>query len=194
MTLRRGQRGGTIRGGGRMAARPQKHLTDDERRALQLLAFNPHGATVEALVLGHGFKLQMLDDLVPARLAKRYRVTITADGQTTGVTVTYMKIMAAGRKAIEEREMMAVSPHRPRLTPKRRRALKLLASSRHGVNEELLVRGHGFSRGVLASLVLRGLAAAEHEVMIAWRQGDGGRSGQDYGGGAEGNRGMKATA
>jgi len=84
MTSRRGQRGGTIRGG-RMAARPQKHLTDDERRALQLLAFNPHGATVEALVLGHGFKLKMLDDLVRAKLAKRYRVTITADGQTTGV-------------------------------------------------------------------------------------------------------------
>jgi hypothetical protein len=78
-----------------------------------------------------------------------------------------MKTMAAGRKAIEEREMMAVSPHRPRLSPERRRALKLLASGRHGVNEELLVRGHGFSRAVLASLVLRGLAAAEHEVMIA---------------------------
>jgi hypothetical protein len=150
-----------------MAACPQKHLTDDERRAPQLLAVNPHGATVEALVLGHGFKLQMLDDLVRARLAKRYRVTVTADGQTTGVTVTYMKIMAAGRNAIEEREMMAVSPLGPRLTPERRRALKLLASSRHGVNEELLVRGHGFSRGVLAGLVLRGLAAAEHEVMIA---------------------------
>jgi len=146
-----------------MATRPQKHLTDDERRAPQLLAVNPHGATVEALVLGHGFKLQMLDDLVRARLAKRYRVTVTADGQTTGVTVTYMKIMAAGRK----REMMAVSPLGPRLTPERRRALKLLASSRHGVNEELLVRGHGFSRGVLAGLVLRGLAAAEHEMMIA---------------------------
>ena len=84
-----------------MAARPQKRLTDDERRALQLLAFKPHGATVEALVLGHGFKLQMFDDLVRARLAKRYRVTVTADGQMTGVTVTYMKIMAAGRKAIE---------------------------------------------------------------------------------------------
>jgi hypothetical protein len=84
-----------------MATRPQKHLTDDERRALQLLAFNPDGATVEALVFGHGFKRQMLDDLVRAKLAKRYRVMVTADGQRTGVTVTYMKIMAAGRKAIE---------------------------------------------------------------------------------------------
>ncbi len=81
----------------------RKHLTEDEHRtALQLLAFNPHGATVEALVFGHCFKLQMLDDLVRARLAKRYCLTVTAGGRTTGVTVTYMKIMAAGRKAIEE--------------------------------------------------------------------------------------------
>jgi hypothetical protein len=84
-----------------MAGHPRKHLTDDERRALQLLAFNPHGATVAALVLGHGFGLQMLDDLVRAKLAKRYCVTVTAGGRTTGVSITYMKIMAAGRKAIE---------------------------------------------------------------------------------------------
>jgi hypothetical protein len=85
-----------------MAGRPRKHLTEDEHRALQLLAFNPHGATLEALVFSHGFKLQMLDDLVRARLAKRYCVTVTAGGRTTGVTVTYIKIMAAGRQAIEE--------------------------------------------------------------------------------------------
>jgi hypothetical protein len=54
-----------------------------------------------------------------------------------------------------------------RASAEQRRALALLASSRHGVNEELLVRGHGFSRGVLASLVRCGLAAAEHEVMNA---------------------------
>jgi hypothetical protein len=85
-----------------MAGHPQKRATDDERRALRLLAFNPRGATVEALVLGHGCELRMLTDLVDAKLAKRYRVTVTADGRTTGVTVTYMKITAAGRKAIEE--------------------------------------------------------------------------------------------
>jgi hypothetical protein len=85
-----------------MAGRPRKCVKDDERRALQLLAFNPHGATVAALVFGHGFDLQMLDDLVRAKLAKRYCVTVTAGGRTTGVTVAYMKVMAAGRKAIEE--------------------------------------------------------------------------------------------
>jgi hypothetical protein len=85
-----------------MAGHPRKHLTEDEHRALQLLAFNPEGATVAALVFSHGFKMQMLDDLVRARLAKRYCVTVTAGGRTTGVSVAYMKIMAAGRKAIEE--------------------------------------------------------------------------------------------
>jgi hypothetical protein len=63
----------------------KRRVNPEQRRALQLLACSPFGATVEALVLGHGFKLKMLDDLVRAKLAKRYRVTITADGQTTGV-------------------------------------------------------------------------------------------------------------
>jgi hypothetical protein len=85
-----------------MAGHPRKCVKDDERRALQLLAFNPHGATVAALVFSHGFDLQMLDDLVRARLAKRYCVTITAGGRPAGVAVTYMRIMAAGRKAIAE--------------------------------------------------------------------------------------------
>jgi len=85
-----------------MAGHPRKRLTDDERRALQLLAFNPLGATVAALVFGHGFNLQMLDDLVRARLARCYCVTVTAGGRTTGVSVVYMKIMATGRNALAE--------------------------------------------------------------------------------------------
>jgi hypothetical protein len=53
-----------------------------------------------------------------------------------------------------------------RLSAEQRRALAQLAS-RDGINEELLLRAHGFSRGVLASLVRRGLAAEELEVMKA---------------------------
>jgi hypothetical protein len=49
----------------------------------------------------------------------------------------------------------------PRLSPERRRALELLARDRHGVNAELLVRGHYFSRRVLAGLVRAELAAAK---------------------------------
>jgi len=85
-----------------MAGRPRKHLTDGERRALHLLAFSPWGATEDALVLAHGCDHEMLTGLVDAKLAKRYHVTVTARGRTTGVTVNYMKILAAGRKAIEE--------------------------------------------------------------------------------------------
>jgi hypothetical protein len=54
-----------------------------------------------------------------------------------------------------------------RISMEQERALKLLASSRHGLNEELLLRGHGFSRGVLVSLVRRQLAAREPEVQMA---------------------------
>jgi hypothetical protein len=54
-----------------------------------------------------------------------------------------------------------------RLSAEQRRALTLLASSRHGANEELLIRGHGFSRGMLSSLVRRGLAATDRQVMMA---------------------------
>ena len=55
----------------------------------------------------------------------------------------------------------------PRLTPERRRALKLLASSLEGINEELLVRGHGFRRQMLVGLVRFGLATAERETVKA---------------------------
>src|SRR6266404_2537302 len=45
--------------------------------------------------------------------------------------------------------------------------LELLASSRHGANEELLTLGHGFSRRMLAALLRSGLAAAQREVVKA---------------------------
>jgi hypothetical protein len=43
----------------------------------------------------------------------------------------------------------------------------LLAGSRHGVNAELLIRGHRLSRRVLAGLVRAGLAAAKREMVMA---------------------------
>ena len=55
----------------------------------------------------------------------------------------------------------------PRLPPERRRMLKLLARSRHGVNEELLVHSHGFRRPTIVGLVSAGLAATEREVVKA---------------------------
>ena len=62
---------------------------------------------------------------------------------------------------------MAASPPKPRVSAEQRRALRLLASSRHGVNAALLVHGHGFKRRVLAGLVRRKLTAAEREVAMA---------------------------
>jgi len=55
----------------------------------------------------------------------------------------------------------------PRLTSERRRMLKLLARSRHGVDEELLVHSHSFSRPTIVGLIRAGLAAEEREVMKA---------------------------
>jgi hypothetical protein len=45
--------------------------------------------------------------------------------------------------------------------------LELLASSRHGANEERLALRHGFNRRVLAALLRSGLAAAQREVVKA---------------------------
>ena len=55
----------------------------------------------------------------------------------------------------------------PRLSTERRRALKLLASSRQGINAGLLVFVHGFDRRVLDGLAKTWLGAAEHEVVVA---------------------------
>jgi hypothetical protein len=57
-----------------------------------------------------------------------------------------------------------------RTSSEQRRALTLLASSRDGADEELLVRGHGLSRVVLSSLFRRRLAAREREVAMAGRK------------------------
>jgi hypothetical protein len=62
---------------------------EEECRALELLAGDPRGATEEALVFGHGFKLQMLISLVRAKLAKQCRVTVKARARTIGVS--YMR-------------------------------------------------------------------------------------------------------
>src|SRR5258708_11614271 len=61
---------------------------------------------------------------------------------------------------------MAVLP-RNRLRPEWRQALQLLASSPRGATEEVLVLGHGFSRDMLAMLLLAGLATVVTETLRA---------------------------
>jgi hypothetical protein len=74
---------------------------------------------------------------------------------------------STGEKLARRYGGMGKSPRKRRLGREARRALELLASSRHGANEELLVHGHGFKRQMLAGLVRAGLAAAEREVVKA---------------------------
>jgi hypothetical protein len=78
-----------------MAGRPQKRVTDDERRALRLVACNPFGAT-EAIMHVHGFTRQMLAKLVRAGLA-------TAQSETgKAIAVGRIRITDAGRRWLED--------------------------------------------------------------------------------------------
>jgi hypothetical protein len=62
---------------------------------------------------------------------------------------------------------MASAPRKRHLSSEQRRALELLASSPHGATEELLAYGHGFSRRMVAGLVLVGLATVRRRVIMA---------------------------
>jgi hypothetical protein len=68
-------------------------LTDEQRRALRVLARHPHGCP-EAMLLEQGFTVGQLGQLVFSRLAK-----IRPAGRQK---VFLVKITAAGLKAIAE--------------------------------------------------------------------------------------------
>jgi hypothetical protein len=59
----------------------------------------------------------------------------------------------------------------PRAAPKphRRRALELLAASRDGVSEAIMI-AHGFTVAQMVELVRAGLASATHERVVAGRR------------------------
>jgi hypothetical protein len=73
------------------------NLTDEQRRALRLLARRPNGCT-EALLMAHAFEIAMLGTLVLGGLA------VAVDHSTMAgrrrIKVTWLRITAAGRKAI----------------------------------------------------------------------------------------------
>jgi len=84
-----------------MASLPRKRrLSSEQRRALGLLASNPHGATEELLAYGYGFTRRMLARLVRAGLATVQRRVIVAGD--TPVEVGKVMITDAGRRAIKE--------------------------------------------------------------------------------------------
>ncbi len=62
---------------------------------------------------------------------------------------------------------MGKFPRKRHLSPERRRALELLASSPNGTTEELLVYCHGFTRRMLAGLVGAGFATVQRRVIMA---------------------------
>ena len=89
-----------------MASPPRKRrLSSEQRRALELLAGSPHGATEELLAYGHGFTRRMLAGLVRAGLATVQRRVIMAGD--TPVEVGKAMITDAGRRAIEEKATRA---------------------------------------------------------------------------------------
>jgi hypothetical protein len=74
-------------------------LSDEELRALQLLARSPGGCT-EPVILAHGFMLDQIADLIFRGLAKREVSNMSLDGRQ--VKVVRMQITPAGRKAIAD--------------------------------------------------------------------------------------------
>jgi hypothetical protein len=79
---------------------PQRRLTREQRRSLELLARDPHGATGDRLVIAHGFETKMLARLVHEGLAAAIvGEPVEASGKT--VEVVRITITEAGRRAIE---------------------------------------------------------------------------------------------
>jgi len=76
----------------------KRHLGTEQRRALQLLAGSPFGAT-EAVMLAHGFTRRILAGLVRAGLATARGKTAKAGDNE--ITVGRVRITDAGRRAIE---------------------------------------------------------------------------------------------
>jgi hypothetical protein len=82
-----------------MLRQPMADLTDEQRRALQLLARSPDGCT-EALMMAYGFPIEMLGDLAMAGFALATPHDTRAWRQP--MLVVWMTITEVGRKAIAE--------------------------------------------------------------------------------------------
>jgi hypothetical protein len=79
-----------------MPAPPQKRLGAQQRRALQLLASSPFGAS-EVMMFTNGFTRQMLARLIRTGLATTVRENPNASRQHLG----RIRITDAGRRALE---------------------------------------------------------------------------------------------
>jgi hypothetical protein len=79
------------------AASRRANQTDEQRRALRIIARHPHGCD-EAIILAHGFRLTMLAELVLAGFALATPRDTRAGSKP--MMVVWMTITAAGQKAI----------------------------------------------------------------------------------------------
>jgi len=79
-----------------MPSRAQRERSD-RRRALRLLADAPEGV-IEALMLAHGFRVELLVDLCIAGLATAKPEHMRAGGRT--MEVVRMRITETGRQAL----------------------------------------------------------------------------------------------
>jgi hypothetical protein len=78
---------------------PMTKVSDEQRRALEVLSRHPEGCA-EAILLADGFHAGQLTVLVFDGLAEMQRTVTDTGGRQR--TVTWMKITEEGRKAIEE--------------------------------------------------------------------------------------------
>ena len=72
-------------------------ISNDQRRALRVLAGGPHGCT-EASMLAHGFKAELLAVLVRDGLATKQPGTIRPGGRP--LKVVWVMITDAGHRAL----------------------------------------------------------------------------------------------
>ena len=80
--------------------RKRRHLNPaHRRRALELLASSPHGATEKLLVVAHGFDSDMIASLVRTGLAAAEREVVKAGAKA--IRVKRYRIANAGRMALE---------------------------------------------------------------------------------------------
>jgi hypothetical protein len=83
--------------GDAMAVSPQLGFAAEQHRALRLLAAAPNGAT-EAIMLAHGFTVEILERLVLDGLATTTLGTVHAGGRP--LKVTWLTITDIGRHAL----------------------------------------------------------------------------------------------
>jgi hypothetical protein len=79
---------------------PQKHLSAEQRQALELLAGGPANGHTKGRLLADGFTVDMLASLVREGLATARRGTVRVGGRQ--IRVERYLITDAGRTAIEE--------------------------------------------------------------------------------------------